>query len=109
MGLLNDLMSDDANNVFADTDGHAECFQYVDARGRRRTANGIVDRDPPAPVGDTGASAPLLVIRVPFCEVESFDNGIDRVVIAIREGEKPTERQVAQVVDERGMWRIEVR
>lgn len=47
MGLLDQILSQDAAMAFLDMDGFAEVVTYTKAGGGTRTINAIVDRDPP--------------------------------------------------------------
>jgi hypothetical protein len=92
VGLLDDIMEDDANLVFSDTDGFAESLTYRKyPSGTTRTVYGIVDRMSP----EAGPGGRNRVQRVRISLPNNTTRGItaaewqqgDEILVADRLGE----------------------
>lgn len=90
MGLLDDVLEDDARFAFTDTDVFGETVTYKPAAGSNRSIKAVVHRNLP-PIDDNG------VIRYPVViEVENnstrgissteLDSGADKISVAYRHG-----------------------
>lgn len=100
---------------FLDTLG-AETIVYLPAGGGERAIGAIVNRDPPAELGEAPhGHSPLAVIVVRNDSTEGIssaelDTAGDKVRYAVRLGKTPKDRRITGIISQdAGMLRLEVR
>jgi len=106
----------DTAEKFLDTLG-SEAIVYLPAGGGERPIDAIVNRDPPAELGDAPhGHSPLAIIAVRNNATDGISSaeldigGGDKVRYAIRLGKTPQDRRITGIISQdAGMLRLEVR
>ncbi len=110
MGLLRDIMANDAATIFSNKDDFAEDVIYEDIDTATKTpVAAIVDRKPRRPLGDPAKIPPRAIVYIAIALLPTKPNGGNgRLWVSLVEGEDPAPMAIARVDSVAGRWVLEL-